>query len=313
MTRRSRSILKAVLALGVLTLILIALGFFPQDFLRRYVERRIQTALGPGSRVSRMHVIPGRLSTEAYDLVIEGPTYRLTAPRVRMVLAPGFLWGQYLSFRVVEIERPTLEVWPGPPGEPTQPLDQPLVIRDLRVSDGSLVYRHVDQGTFAIRTIGLNGGIGQGTIALGASGGTWRREPRPIPIGPLSGVLRISSALEITIDSFQGSVADTRLRVAGALGFAGDLKPDLAIDADVALDDLAAFGAPPMEGRVRAEGRLKGIGDDLAIDAAIEGDRLRGLGLARRSPRREDRADRGPRGENLGRPVGLPAGRPRDR
>ena len=42
----------------------------------------------------------------------------------------------------------------------------------------------------------------------------------------------------------------------------------------MALDDLAAFGAPPMEGRVRAEGRLKGYGDDLAIDAAIEGDRL---------------------------------------
>jgi len=153
-TRRGRSILKAVLALFVLALVLVTLGYFPQDVVRRYVEQRIQTALGPGSRIRRMHVVPGRLTTEAYDLVIEGPTYRLTAPRARLMLAPGFLWGQALSFRSVEIERPILEVWPGPPGKPTRPLDQPLVIRDLSVTDGSIVYRHADQGTFVIRTLG---------------------------------------------------------------------------------------------------------------------------------------------------------------
>ena len=174
----------------------------------------------------------------------------------------------------MEIERPTLEVWPGPPGKPTKPLDQPLVIRQLLVNGGSIVYRHAEQGTFVIRNVGLSGAIGQGTIALGASGGSWRREPRPIPIGALTGILRISSALDITIDSLKGTMADTSMRVAGALGRAGDLKPDLAIDADVALDDLAQFGAPAMAGRVRAEGRLRGYGDDLAIDAAVEGDDL---------------------------------------
>ena len=76
MTRRGRSILKAVLALFVLAVVLVSLGYFPQDVVRRYVEQRIQNALGPGSRIRRMHVVPGRLTTEAYDLVIEGPTYR---------------------------------------------------------------------------------------------------------------------------------------------------------------------------------------------------------------------------------------------
>src|SRR5688500_3084221 len=97
---RGRSIFKAALLLCVVALILIVLGYFPQDMLRQYVERRIQSALGPGSRISRMHVVPGRLSGEVYDLIIEGPTYRLTAPRARLVIAPGFLWGQSLQFRV---------------------------------------------------------------------------------------------------------------------------------------------------------------------------------------------------------------------
>ncbi len=117
-SRRGRSIVKTALILCVVALVLILLGYFPQDMLRQYVERRIQSALGPGSRISRMHVVPGRLSSEVYDLVIEGPSYRLTAQRARLVIAPGFLWGQTLSFRVVEIEKPILEMWPGPPGDP---------------------------------------------------------------------------------------------------------------------------------------------------------------------------------------------------
>src|SRR5688572_5020824 len=271
---RGRSIFKAALLLCVVALILIVLGFFPQDMLRQYVERRIQSALGPGSRISRMHVVPGRLSGEVYDLIIEGPTYRLTAPRARLVIAPGFLWGQSLQFRVVEIEKPILEVWPGPPGKPTKPLDQPLVITDLRVNGGSIVFRTAEQGTFVIRDIALNGSIGQGTVSLASTGGAWRREAGPIPLGPMDGILRVSSALDVTIDSFKGTIDDTRFRLAGSLAKAADIRPDVAIDADVDLDDLKAFGAPPMEGRLRAEGRLKGIGDDLAIDAAVEGDDL---------------------------------------
>jgi len=272
---RGRSIFKAALLLCVVALVLILLGYFPQDMLRRYVERRIQGALGPGSRISRMHVVPGRLSSEVYDLVIEGPAYRLTAPRARLVIAPGFLWGQTLSFRVVEIERPTLEMWPGPPGKTSKPLDQPLVVNDLRVNGGSIVFRTEEQGTFVIRDIALTGAIGQGTVTLASAGGAWRREAGPIPLGKMDGILRVSSALDVTIDTFTGTLDDSRFRLAGSLAKAANIQPDVAIDADVDLDDLARFGAPPMEGRLRAEGRLKGIGDELAIDAAIEGDDLR--------------------------------------
>ena len=121
MTRRTRSIFKAAFALSVLALILITLGFFPQDFLRQYVERRIQTALGPGSRIRR-HARRPRTPDHARSTTSSSRARPIAcARRARgWCSPPGFLWGQALSFRAVEIERPTLEVWPGPPGKPTQ-------------------------------------------------------------------------------------------------------------------------------------------------------------------------------------------------
>ena len=157
-------------------LILFAFGYFPQDILRSQVERRLQEALGPGSSIRRMHVVPGRLSTDVYGLVVEGPTYRLTAPRARLVLAPGFLWGGSLEFRSVELEQPVLEMWEGPPTEKRPPVDRRLVIGSLHVAGGSVVYRSGKQGTFVIRNVALDGSVGSGTITLGASGGEWRRD-----------------------------------------------------------------------------------------------------------------------------------------
>src|SRR5215510_11704338 len=120
MSRRGRSLL--VLALvAIVLIVLVLLGFLPQDVVRHYVEKRLQSGLGAGSSIKRMHVVPGRLSTEIEDLVIQGPTYRVVVPRGRLVLAPGFLFGQALSFVSVELDSARLEITPS--GAETTPSD----------------------------------------------------------------------------------------------------------------------------------------------------------------------------------------------
>ena len=156
-----------------------------------------------------MHVVPGRLSTEVDDLVIEGPTYRLRAPRARLVLAPGVLWGQALSFRVVEMDQPILEMWRGRPASRPRPLNKPIVISDLRVTGApSLLPYQLAPGHVRHPRHRLDGAIGEGTVALGATGGTWRRDPRS-PSAAEPRPPRISSGLDITIDSGEAAVPRT--------------------------------------------------------------------------------------------------------
>src|SRR4029450_5442772 len=102
--------------LGVLVAVLglLALGWFPQEPLRRLLETRLQEGLGPQSSVRRLHIVPGRLRTEVTDLVIEGPASRLEVPRARVVFSPGFFLGRSLSFREIEMESPRLTLRPSP-------------------------------------------------------------------------------------------------------------------------------------------------------------------------------------------------------
>ena len=51
MKRRTAYLILFAILVGVLGFI--AFGWFPQGFLRGYVERRLQEALGPGSRLTR--------------------------------------------------------------------------------------------------------------------------------------------------------------------------------------------------------------------------------------------------------------------
>src|SRR5215467_10973695 len=140
MSRRGRVLLVlALAAIGLLVLVL--LGYLPQDVLRRYVEKRLQAGLGAGSSIGHMHTVPGRLSTEVENLAIQGPTYRLVVPRARIVLTPGFLFGQGLTFESIELESPRFEITPG--GAQTSPselLKQSLVIRQIAVTDATVVY-----------------------------------------------------------------------------------------------------------------------------------------------------------------------------
>ncbi len=275
MSRRGRA-LRAVLAFVLLVIVLVLLGFFPQGILRRQVESRLQEGLGPGSSVRQMRTVPWRLRTEVQDLVIAGPTYRLVVPRARLVLTPSFLLGRSLSFRSLEMESPRLEVTPGAVGgKPYQPLDKALVVEDLRVTDGTIVYHLSKDSELTLAGVSMKGSVGVGALDVATSGGTWRQDTT-VALGPAKGRLRVSSRLDIGIDSLEGGAGNSQARVSGSLGRIGNLDPRLKVQAQVDLRDLDRFGiGPEMSGTVSASGGLSGTADELDVDMRVEGGRVR--------------------------------------
>ncbi|HVD77082.1 MAG TPA: hypothetical protein VNH43_05700, partial [Vicinamibacteria bacterium] len=93
---RRRTVVLLILGVVVVILALLALGWFPQEVLRSSLEARLRAALGPKSSIKRISVVPGGLRAEVWDLVIEGPTYRLEVPHARIGLAAGFIFGRDL-------------------------------------------------------------------------------------------------------------------------------------------------------------------------------------------------------------------------
>src|SRR5258708_20313627 len=131
MARRGRIFLLLVL-LAIVLVVLVLLGFLPQDILRRYVEKRLQTGLGAGSSIGRMHTVPGRLSTDVEDLVIQGPTYPLIVPKAQVILDPAFPFGKALSFVSVVLHAPRLEITPATTSD-SSAVKQAFIIRQLTV------------------------------------------------------------------------------------------------------------------------------------------------------------------------------------
>ena len=211
MARRGRIVLLlAVLAIVVIVLVL--LGFLPQDILRKYVERRLQTGLGAGSSIGHMHTVPGHLSTEIEDLVIKGPTYRLSVPRARVVLAPGFLFGEALSFMSVELDSPRLEITPGAQTSDSSAVNQPFVIHQIKVTNATVVYHLGPNSQLTLTGVSMSGAVGEGALDVSAKGGTWQRDTT-VALGPISGRLRVSSRLDIGIDTLEADVLHSHVQV----------------------------------------------------------------------------------------------------
>jgi outer membrane protein assembly factor BamA/autotransporter translocation and assembly factor TamB len=272
---RRRAILYVALGLTVAALGLLALGWFPQEPLRRVLETRLQQGLGPGSSVRRLHVVPGKLRTEVADLVIEGPAYRLEVPRARVIFSPGFFWGRSLSFREIEMESPRLLIRPDPrPARETPPLRKPLLIRSLVIKGGTVTYAHPTQGTLVLREINAKGSLGSGTLDLASVGGDWTRAGDALPAAPLHGTLRISTGLDIEVLDLQGGLLGSKFTTSGSLGRVGALRPDLRVQASVNLADLARFDIPGMAGRVSATGHIGSQGRELGFEADVEGSGL---------------------------------------
>jgi translocation and assembly module TamA len=274
---RKRNVVLVVLGLIVAILALLALGWFPQEILRRTLEARLRAALGPKSSVKRIHVVPGGLRAEVWDLVIEGPTYRLEAPHARLTLAAGFIFGNDLVLNSVWMENPRLHLHPvpGPAKEPT--LKQPVLIHDLKVTGATVTYAPPPPtGEVILRDVALDGAVGfDGKLKVTSSGGLWNRA-QPLQIVASQAQLNVSSKLDVTVDSFESGTPLTRVRATGRLGRVGVLHPDLKIDADLGLRDLRQIEAlPAMEGRVALSGRLSQPADSIHIETQLNGSGLR--------------------------------------
>ncbi len=271
MARRGR-ILVVVALLLTLVLVLVLLGFLPQDVLRRYVEKRLQGGLGAGSSIGRMHTVPGRLRTDVEDLVIQGQTYRLVVPRARISLAPRFLFGEALSFVSIELDSPRFEIAPsGAETTPSDLLKQSLVIHRLVVTNGTVVSHLGPHDELTLGGVSLDGAVGEGALDVAATGGTWKRDTT-VALGPVRGRLRISSRLDIAIDTLQADVLHSHAQVSGTLGRVGAIDPDLRLEARIDLRDLRSLGLDAdVSGRVTAAGRLTGTGEALSLEAKVEG------------------------------------------
>jgi outer membrane protein assembly factor BamA/autotransporter translocation and assembly factor TamB len=273
MARRGRIFLLLVL-LAIVLVVLVLLGFLPQDILRRYVEKRLQSGLGAGSSIGRMHTVPGHLSTDVEDLVIQGPTYRLTVPKAKVVLEPGFLFGKALSFVSVVLDSPRLEITPAQTSD-SSAVNQAFIIRQLTVTNATVVYHLGPHNQLTLSGVSMRGAVGEGALEVGANGGSWQRETT-VALGPVSGRLRVSSRLDIGIDTLQGDVLHSHVQVSGPLGRIGALNPDLRLQARIDLRDLNAFGLDAdVSGRVTASGRLTGLGESLVLDTKIQGGTLK--------------------------------------
>src|SRR5688572_19195524 len=65
--RWARLLLALSLTLAIM-IGLLAAGLFPQEPLRRFVERRLRAALGPTARLDHLHIVPGSLRAEIRGL-----------------------------------------------------------------------------------------------------------------------------------------------------------------------------------------------------------------------------------------------------
>jgi outer membrane protein assembly factor BamA/autotransporter translocation and assembly factor TamB len=271
-----------LILLGLLVAVLgfIALGWFPQGFLRGYVEQRVQEALGPGSRIGGMRVVPGRLSVDVTDVVIESPDYRLEIPRGRLRLTPDFVFRQDLFFRLAELFSPTLRIHPqGGDDEPRKPFTDPVRIERLVVHDATIVYDAAPPSpdVVTLRGVDIEGSLGLGSLRIHADGGRWEGRAQPLVLAAIDGQLRISPLLEITIDNVSLGTRDSRFTASGSLGAAGDVRPDLAFQGVLALSDVERVVGPrpELQGTVKVSGRLGHDGRALSLEADVEGARVR--------------------------------------
>jgi autotransporter translocation and assembly factor TamB len=272
-----RAVILVLLGVVLVVLGLLALGWFPQEILRTSLEARLRAALGPKSSIKRIHVVPGGLRAEVWDLVIEGPSYRLEIPHARVSLAAGFILGRDLVFKSVWMENPRLHLHPVPGPAQEATLRQPVLIRSLKVTGGTVTYAPPPpEGELILRAVALDGAVGfDGVVQMTSSGGVWNRE-RPLEIIATRARLKVSSKLDVEVDSFESGTPLSRVVASGHLGRVGLLRPDLKFDVDLGLRDLRHVpGLPAAEGRVKLSGRMTKPAENFHVESQIEGSGLR--------------------------------------
>ena len=196
---RRRWLLGALVLCALLGVGLLLSGWFPQERLRLLAERQIRQAIGPGSRIGALHVVPGRLYAEITDLVIEGPTYRIEAPRARVRANWALVMGRGIDLQLLEARGARITLRPIPPDQP--PAARPSVrIARLHLEDATLVYSDPALGgDVRLDHVDVAGSIGSGALVATAAGGAWLRTPA-VPLGPVNARARVSPELLLDLD-----------------------------------------------------------------------------------------------------------------
>ena len=278
----TRRVLLGLVLLGVVALALVALGLFPQDPVRRLVASRLRAALGPGARVGALSVLPGGLRADARDVVFEGAAYRVEVRRLRVALSPGTFWAPGLDIRSLEVDGARVLLRPS--AEPTTtaaPYPGPILIREIRLTDATVVYRDPAlQGDVVLRDLAARGSLGNGALDLELAGGTWERSP-PVAIGPATARLRVSPLLDLRLDTLDAGLERSRLRASGSLGRVWSPELDAQFEGHVDLRELQGLaGIADAQGTVRAEGRVSGPLAALRADARLATDGVQAAGWA---------------------------------
>ena len=222
MRRARRRWVRLLLAFGLAAALLIGLlaaGLFPQEPLRRFVERRLREALGPATRLDHLHVVPGTLSVDIRGLVLEGPTYRLELPRARAEATLDLLLSRRLSFDRLEAHgaRLTLRAPDTPSPTASQPLPE-VRIGELRLSDSEIRYQDPALGgEVVLRGVEADGAIGTGLLDLRVERATWDR-PAPLVITPVRARVELSPDLRLRLESLEAATATSRLYAEGEVG-----------------------------------------------------------------------------------------------
>jgi outer membrane protein assembly factor BamA/autotransporter translocation and assembly factor TamB len=263
-----------LLCLGLLAAAFVAVlaGWFPQDVARRFVESRLQSLIGPASRLGALRVVPGRLRAEARDVVLDAKGYHLEVDRLQASLKPGDLFGpglavQSLRATGVRLTLRATEADDAPPPEPSVP----IVVREVRLDNVSLRYETADPtGALVLEGVEVEGGLGSGSLALRARGGRWEGT-RPVAIGPARARLRVTPRLDLEIEEADAGLERSRLRVSGRLGRPSALELDLALAGAVDLAEVTgAFGSPvAATGALALEGRIRGKTEAPVVEATI--------------------------------------------
>jgi outer membrane protein assembly factor BamA/autotransporter translocation and assembly factor TamB len=277
----TRRVLLALVLLGVVALAIVALGLFPQDPVRRLVESRLRAALGPGARVGALSVVPGRLRAEARDVVFEGPAYRVEVRRLRVALSPGSLSGRGLDIRSLEVDGARVLLRPSAEPSTTAPDLGPIVVREIRVTDTTVVYQDPTlQGDVVLRGVAGRGSLGSAALDLELAGGTWERSP-PVAIGPATARLRVSPLLDLQLEALDAGLERSRVRASGSLGRAWSPELDVRFEGQVDLREVQGLaGIAPARGTVRADGTVRGPLAGLRADARLATDGVQAAGWA---------------------------------
>jgi outer membrane protein insertion porin family len=242
--------------------VFVALGLFPQEWLRRLVERRLQAVFGPEATLGRIHVVPLLMRVELEDLRFGTAGFHLEVPRARARVAMETLIGRAYALRSLDVEGLRLDVHPASPRPVTTPgkaaatLDRPVRLDDLRVTGAVVVYHEPALGgTLRLEGIRLGSAVGR-ALEIEAAGGVWSR-PRPLALGPVTGKLQVTPSLDAKVETLEFGTASSRLTLSGPLGRLTDLRPDLSLHGHVDLTDLTSLGAPPSVGTVTAGGHVR--------------------------------------------------------